>query len=40
VSADGNPALGCAEGALELLGIKPPGRREMTGREWLRGWRR
>ena len=39
-AADGNPALGCSEGVLELLVVKPPGRREMTGQEWLRGWRR
>jgi methionyl-tRNA formyltransferase len=40
VAGDGNPAVGCAEGTLELLVVTPPGRREMTGREWLRGWRR
>jgi methionyl-tRNA formyltransferase len=37
---DGNPAVGCAEGTLELMVVKPPGRREMTGGEWRRGWRR
>jgi methionyl-tRNA formyltransferase len=33
------PALGCAEGELELRLVRPPGRREMSGEEWLRGWR-
>ncbi len=34
------PLLGCAEGALALLAVKPPGRREMSGEDWLRGLRR
>lgn len=34
------PALQCADGYLWLEVVKPPGRREMTGREWLRGHRR
>jgi methionyl-tRNA formyltransferase len=34
------PVLGCAEGALELLVVKPPGRRQMGGEDWLRGLRR
>ncbi len=33
------PAIGCAEGVLQLLVVKPPGRREMAGEDWLRGWR-
>ncbi len=33
------PVLGCAEGGLELLVVKPPGRREMSGEAWLRGLR-
>jgi methionyl-tRNA formyltransferase len=33
------PVLGCADGALELLMVKPPGRREMSGEAWLRGHR-
>jgi methionyl-tRNA formyltransferase len=33
------PVLGCAEGGLELLIVKPPGRREMSGEAWLRGYR-
>jgi methionyl-tRNA formyltransferase len=34
------PVLGCAEGSLELLVVKPAGRREMNGEDWLRGLRR
>ncbi len=34
------PLLGCAEGALELLVVRPAGRREMSGEDWLRGLRR
>lgn len=33
------PVLGCADGGLELLAVKPPGRREMRGEDWLRGLR-
>jgi methionyl-tRNA formyltransferase len=33
------PVLGCAEGALELLVVQPPGRREMSGEDFLRGRR-
>jgi methionyl-tRNA formyltransferase len=33
------PALGCAEGRLQLVRVKPEGRREMSGEDWLRGWR-
>ncbi len=41
VSLDGLvPVLGCAEGALELLSVQPPGKRAMTGAEYLRGHRR
>ncbi|MBV9414539.1 MAG: methionyl-tRNA formyltransferase [Solirubrobacterales bacterium] len=41
VSFDGiRPVLGCGEGALELLAVKPPGRRAMSGEEYLRGRRR
>jgi methionyl-tRNA formyltransferase len=35
-----HPVLGCADGALELLVVKPPGRREMRAEDWLRGLRR
>jgi methionyl-tRNA formyltransferase len=34
------PALGCATGGLELLVVQPPGRRPMSGEEFLRGYRR
>jgi methionyl-tRNA formyltransferase len=33
------PVLGCAEGALELLEVKPAGGRWMTGEDYLRGAR-
>jgi methionyl-tRNA formyltransferase len=33
------PALVCSAGELELLVVKPPGRREMGGEDWLRGLR-
>jgi methionyl-tRNA formyltransferase len=40
LAVDGRlPVLGCAEGALELLVVKPAGRREMRGEDWLRGLR-
>jgi methionyl-tRNA formyltransferase len=40
-SLDGpRPVLGCAGGALELLAVKPPGRNEMAGEDWLRGLRK
>jgi methionyl-tRNA formyltransferase len=35
----GNPLLSCSSGELELLVVKPEGRREMAGADWLRGWR-
>jgi methionyl-tRNA formyltransferase len=31
------PVLGCADGALELLTVQPPGRRPMSGEDYLRG---
>ena len=38
ISLDGpRPLLGCGEGGLELLVVKPAGRREMSGEDWLRG---
>jgi methionyl-tRNA formyltransferase len=41
LSFDGpRPVLGCAEGALELLTVQPPGRRPMSGEDYLRGHRR
>lgn len=40
VSLNGSrPVLGCAEGALELLVVQPPGRRSMSGEDYLRGRR-
>ena len=40
VALDGPvPVLGCAGGGLELLVVKAPGRREMSGEAWLRGLR-
>jgi methionyl-tRNA formyltransferase len=41
LSLDGPlPVLGCAPGALELLVVHPPGRRPMSGEDYLRGLRR
>jgi methionyl-tRNA formyltransferase len=41
LSLDGPfPVLGCARGALELLVVHPPGRRPMSGEDYLRGLRR
>jgi methionyl-tRNA formyltransferase len=41
ISFDGPvPVLGCSSGALELLTVQPPGRRPMTGADYLRGRRR
>ncbi len=34
------PVLGCADGALELITVKPAGRREMSGEDYVRGHRR
>ena len=34
------PVLGCAEGALELVEVQPPGGRPMSGEDYLRGHRR
>jgi methionyl-tRNA formyltransferase len=34
------PVLGCAPGALELVRVHPPGRRPMSGEDYLRGVRR
>ena len=33
------PVLGCAIGALELLEVKPPGRRTISGEDYVRGMR-
>jgi methionyl-tRNA formyltransferase len=34
------PLFGCADGTLELLVVQPPGRRPMSGEDYLRGHRR
>jgi methionyl-tRNA formyltransferase len=34
------PVLGCAQGALELITVKPAGKREMSGEDYVRGHRR
>lgn len=34
---DGRPVLGCADGALRLERVQPPGKRAMDGADWLRG---
>ena len=40
VTFDGpRPVLGCAEGALELVVVQPPGKRSMSGEDFLRGRR-
>jgi methionyl-tRNA formyltransferase len=39
VERGGRPGLGCAEGALELIRVQPPGGREMAGEDYLRGHR-
>jgi methionyl-tRNA formyltransferase len=40
LSLDGpRPILGCSDGALELLVVQPPGRRAMSGEDYLRGRR-
>ena len=36
----GRPVLGCAEGALELITVHPPGRRPMSGADYVRGVKR
>jgi len=36
-AAEGRLALGCAEGALELLAVQPPGGRPMPAADYLRG---
>jgi methionyl-tRNA formyltransferase len=38
-AADGRLILGCGEGALELVRVKPPGRRAMGAADYVRGHR-
>jgi methionyl-tRNA formyltransferase len=40
VTSGGRPAIECVEGELQLITVKPPGRRGMSGEDWLRGRRR
>jgi methionyl-tRNA formyltransferase len=40
VSGEDGPRIACGRGELQLLRVKPPGRKEMTGLEWLRGYKR
>lgn len=37
---DGQPVVGVADGAVALLEVQPPGKRAMSGEEWLRGVRK
>lgn len=34
---EGRPVLGCKDGALWLVAVQPPGKRQMDGPDWLRG---
>src|SRR5947209_10801135 len=38
VSGSEMPALACGRGQLQLVRVTPPGRKEMTGAEWVRGY--
>jgi methionyl-tRNA formyltransferase len=40
VGDGGTPTIACGRGELQLLRVKPPGRREMSGPEWVRGYLR
>jgi methionyl-tRNA formyltransferase len=40
VSGPEGPVIACGQGALALLRVKPPGRNEMSGPDWLRGYLR
>jgi methionyl-tRNA formyltransferase len=37
---DDGPILSCGQGGLELVRVKPSGRKEMSGAEWARGYLR
>ena len=39
LAARGRVLLGCSDGALELLEVKPDGKREMDARSWAAGLR-
>jgi methionyl-tRNA formyltransferase len=36
-SADGSAIFGCADGSVMLVTVQPPGKRSMSGEDWLRG---
>lgn len=36
-TVEGSPVLGFADGSVELTSIQPPGKRAMSGADWLRG---
>ncbi len=40
VTGGDTPTIACGRGELQLLRVKPPGRREMSGAEWVRGYLR
>ncbi len=40
LAEDGTPAIACGRGGLQLLRVRPPGRKEMGGPEWARGYLR
>jgi methionyl-tRNA formyltransferase len=40
ITEAGGPVISCRHGGLELIRVKPPGRTEMSGPEWVRGHRR
>jgi len=37
VAIDGRPLAGLADGSIELVRVQPPGRKSMTGPEWVNG---
>lgn len=38
VDAEGRAVLGCVDGSIALVTVQPPGKRSMTGAEWMRGF--
>jgi methionyl-tRNA formyltransferase len=40
VSGADGPVIACGQGQLQLVRVKPPGRGEMAGSEWVRGYLR
>lgn len=39
-AVDGQPVIGVGDGAVALLELQPPGKRSMSGEDWLRGARK